>query len=211
MAKFFCILMTLLVVLFPTTSLAASFDCAKSSLALEKIICADSVLTNLDEKLAALYKVVTSEANKTGKIKKQQKEWLRNIRNKCTSKPCLVDAYETRINEFESIRLKELPVDLNCPVSEKMLVGSWESESAGFFEEMAFEYAGSKREFNSWLHQRPEIMGGSWKIEKCTLYIRHPTEEKMNFAFPYVRMRGDRLYLREDGDQSDAVYKRIKL
>ena len=97
-----------------------------------------------------------------------------------------------------------------CPLSEKELLGAWENVSGGFFQEMAFERSGSKREFNSWLHQRPEISGGTWTFENCTVHIRHPDEERMRFWFRVVRARGDRIYLREDGRRKVAVYKRIK-
>ena len=97
-----------------------------------------------------------------------------------------------------------------CPLSEKELIGAWENVSAGFFQEMAFEYSGQDREFNSWLHQRPEISGGTWTFEDCTIQIRHPGQDRMRFSFRVVRARGDRIYLREAGDKKVAVYKRIK-
>ena len=96
-----------------------------------------------------------------------------------------------------------------CPLSEKQLIGAWENVSAGFFQEMAFEHSGSNREFNSWLHQRPEIAGGTWTFENCNIDIRHPSDAQMRFSFRVVRARGDRIYLRE-ADGKVAVYRRIK-
>lgn len=89
-------------------------------------------------------------------------------------------------------------------------MGSWEQVSGGFFEEMSFDLTGSKRVFNSWLHQRPEISGGTWKIQDCTILIKHATDEMMKFAFRIVRAQGDEIYLRDSDDKTDAVYKRIK-
>jgi len=77
-----------------------------------------------------------------------------------------------------------------------------------FFEEMAFEYGDGKRSFSSWLHHRPEF-SGEWKLEDCKLHIR---VESSNYTFDFasVRVRASRLYLREEGKKSEAVYKRIK-
>ena len=96
-----------------------------------------------------------------------------------------------------------------CNLTEAQLAGAWVSVSGpSFFEEVAFEYEGGKRVFNSWLHHRPEIFGADWKLDDCRLQIRH--ENGMTFDFASVRVRGDRLYLREEGKKADAVYKRIK-
>lgn len=203
-------ILLLIVALLPNTSFSASFDCSKASTVQEKMICMDTTLSDLDDKLAQTYKTAISETTKTAEIQQGQKEWLRKIRNNCTSKSCIVEAYEKRINQLSSPQSKSPQTGSTCPVSEKTLIGSWENVSGGFFEEMAFEYSGAKQEFNSWLHHRPEISGGTWKIENCTIFIRHPTEEKMSFAFKIVQFHGDRIYLREDRDKNDAVYKRIK-
>ena len=96
-----------------------------------------------------------------------------------------------------------------CSVTEAQITGAWVNVSGpSFFEEMAFEHEGGKRVFNSWLHHRPEIFGADWKLDDCRLQVRH--ENGMTFDFASVRVRGDRLYLREDGDKAEAVYKRIK-
>ena len=96
-----------------------------------------------------------------------------------------------------------------CAVTEDMIAGPWRSVKGGFFQEMAFERADGKREFNSWLHQRPEYSGGEWTLEGCRLAIRI---ESANTSFEYtgVRVSGSRLYLRRQGEKSEEVYKRIK-
>jgi len=205
-------LLFLLTTALPNVSCAASFDCAKARTDQERMICSDSALSSLDAKLAKTYKSVLAEstAARTAEIQAQQKEWLRTVRNNCTSKPCLVQAYEKQIHQLASRRTEARATGPACPVSEQTLVGAWERVSGGFFEEMGFERSGSRRIFNSWLHQRPEISGGTWKIEDCTIFIEHPTEEKMKYAFQIVRAQGDSIHLRESGDKSDSVYKRIK-
>jgi uncharacterized protein len=186
----------LLIAALPRASFAASFDCAKAGTVQEKMICSDSALSALDDKLAHAYRSALSEATdtKAAEIQAQQKEWLRNARNGCTSRSCLVQAYEERIDRLASCQTKTLSrKGASCPVSEKTLIGYWENVSGGIFEEMAFGYSGSDRTFNSWLHQRPEIAGGTWKIEDCAIFIRHPTEAKMSYTFKVGRRREDRI------------------
>jgi hypothetical protein len=96
-----------------------------------------------------------------------------------------------------------------CSVAEAMVTGPWASVKGGSFEEFALEREGGKRVFNSWLHQRPEYSGGEWTLKDCRLTIR---VESANASFEYasVRVSGSRLYLREEGERTEAVYKRIK-
>jgi hypothetical protein len=96
-----------------------------------------------------------------------------------------------------------------CTVTEDMVAGAWKSVSGpSFFQEMEFERSDGKRPFSSWLHHRPEL-SGEWKLEDCRLQIRVESPG-YSFDFVSVRVRGDRLYLKEAGARSEAVYKRIK-
>ena len=96
-----------------------------------------------------------------------------------------------------------------CALTEAMVEGPWQSVRGGSFQEFALEREDGRRVFNSWLHQRPEYSGGEWTLENCRLTIR---VESANASFEYasVRVSGSRLYLREQGDKAEAVYKRIK-
>lgn len=213
MSRSLHILLLLLTVTLPNTSCAASFDCTKAATEQEKMICSDSTLSSLDDKLANTYKSALQETTNTkaAEIQASQKEWLRNVRNNCTSKPCLVQAYEKRILQLTSPKTQTLGSNSTCPMSEKALVGPWEQVSGGFFEEMSFEITGPNRVFNSWRHQRPDITGGTWKINACTLIIQHATEEKMKYSYLIVRVQGDKIYLRDPESKTDSVYKRTKL
>ena len=96
-----------------------------------------------------------------------------------------------------------------CAVTEARVEGAWQSVKGGSFEEFALEREDGKRVFNSWLHHRPEYSGGEWALVDCRLTIRI---ESANASFEYasVRVSGNRLYLREQGEKAEAVYKRIK-
>ena len=97
-----------------------------------------------------------------------------------------------------------------CAVTEDMVAGAWQSVKGGsFFQEMELAREDGKHVFNSWLHQRPEFSGGEWTLRDCKLTIRIESS-KTSFEYASVRVRGNRLYLREEGGKAEAVYKRIK-
>lgn len=98
-----------------------------------------------------------------------------------------------------------------CPVAAHSLLGAWERKSnTGFFEQISFEMDGDQKVFNSWLHQRPEISEGTWKLENCTIFITHPTLE--NFAVDWVVLKAskNRITVREVGENEVSVYQRIE-
>lgn len=81
-----------------------SFDCAKASTKVEKIICDSAELSKLDSELAEAYKIALrdspwSSANK--RIRQDQKEWI-NIRNVCETEACLDDLYLQRIDALRA-------------------------------------------------------------------------------------------------------------
>ena len=81
-------------------SSAASFDCQKARTNIEISICTDQTISLADEEMAALYRRVqlidqSAQAN--------QKIWIDNVRNRCTSDDCLAQAYLDRISYFEKL------------------------------------------------------------------------------------------------------------
>lgn len=120
---------------------------------------------------------------------------------------CVRSAYTERLAEVESGATS----DKHCPLRETDLMGSWQRRSgAGFFEEMAFSWDGARRIFDSWLHHRPEIAGGSWKFEHCTIYVRHPTEDALNVALRVTGYRNGKVHVREAGESGESIYARIR-
>ena len=98
-----------------------------------------------------------------------------------------------------------------CPVTDKSLVGDWERQSkSGFFEEMSFEIEGKQKIFNSWLHQRPEISGGTWKLKNCTIFIIHPTEKNLSVEFAVLKASKNRIHVRDVSEKDISVYQLIK-
>ncbi|GEM_PF-558424 len=82
---------------FATGAHAASFDCAKASTLVEKAICSDAKLSELDDSLMKAYKKALASSPDASGLKSQQRAWL-TVRNKCVDASCLNHAYADRLN-----------------------------------------------------------------------------------------------------------------
>lgn len=83
-----------------TTESSPSFDCAKASTTVEKMICADPKLAAADRDTAAAYKAkLGASADKSG-LKQQQANWRRTVRDGCMDADCLEEAYKQRLAEL---------------------------------------------------------------------------------------------------------------
>ncbi|MDH5216150.1 MAG: lysozyme inhibitor LprI family protein [Gammaproteobacteria bacterium] len=80
--------------------MAASFDCTKASSEVEVIVCEDKEVSNLDERMAALYKLVIENSDDPKQVRQSQRDWLKTIRNNCGNRRCLSSVYNQRINEL---------------------------------------------------------------------------------------------------------------
>jgi uncharacterized protein YecT (DUF1311 family) len=78
---------------------AASFDCAKVSTKVEKMICKDKrlALQQLDEELAKAYADALDASSQPDLLRKDQQAWLKT-RNACQDDVCISDKYEHRIH-----------------------------------------------------------------------------------------------------------------
>jgi len=76
---------------------AASFDCARATTNVEKMICSDEKLSNLDEEMAFVYKeALANHEDETG-IKSSQINWLTKHRNTCATIDCVRKAHAWKI------------------------------------------------------------------------------------------------------------------
>jgi len=76
-----------------------SFDCAKASSKVEKLICSDKNLSDTDAMLAEDYKALLATTDDKG-VKQRQLAWLKNVRNACNDVACLQKAYDARGDEL---------------------------------------------------------------------------------------------------------------
>jgi uncharacterized protein len=91
--------------LYVSPILAAGFDCSKAATQVEKVICASSELSTLDEHLSRYYegaKYALPEGEAC--LKSDQLHWLKSVRNVCKDNACLKIAYLNRLSELNELQ-----------------------------------------------------------------------------------------------------------
>ncbi|ESQ91041.1 hypothetical protein ABAC460_07505 [Asticcacaulis sp. AC460] len=83
---------------------AASFDCRAAATRVENLICVSEELRSMDRQMANAYTrlLSTSDSHSAPPLRESQRDWLRNVRNRCADQVCLATAYKVRIAELES-------------------------------------------------------------------------------------------------------------
>jgi uncharacterized protein len=87
-----------------STALTQSLDCAKLLSAQAQIICSDPELTRLDGELTSLYHQKLSAASNKNRLRADQRAWLRDSRNACGDKGCLLRTYQRRIDALKRMQ-----------------------------------------------------------------------------------------------------------
>ncbi|WP_349607520.1 lysozyme inhibitor LprI family protein [Cupriavidus sp. DF5525] len=86
------------------TALIQSFDCSKLISVQAQLICGDAELARVDKTLAEIYnQMIKTSTNKT-RLRADQRAWLRDSRNACGDKACLLRSYHLRIDELKRMR-----------------------------------------------------------------------------------------------------------
>lgn len=89
-----------------TSSYSASFDCTKTKSKIEKLICSDQNLSELDEELNDAYQKQLTSIKNIGlsplSLIKDQRAWVKLIRNTCSDLSCLANVYPQRIKDIQS-------------------------------------------------------------------------------------------------------------
>lgn len=78
---------------------AASFDCAKASTGMERLVCGDAALGARDEIMARLYAAALKAGKRDG-VEARQRKWLRTAQI-CNASVCLAEAYDRRNAELQ--------------------------------------------------------------------------------------------------------------
>lgn len=186
---------------------AASFDCARASTKVEKMICSIPTLSGLDEQLDAQFKQNIKEVHESKSLLHEQKLWLVNTRNMCVDSDCLRMAYIARIDRLKTIA--SLRKGTKCVITDKKLLGNWIGNGDGDFEEMAFTFEDNEQSFSSWRHHQPDMMG-VWSFANCKLRISDPNNPKISFEFEIVKYLNNTLYLRDVDNKVVTHYRLIK-
>lgn len=89
-----------------TPALAAGFDCKKAATPVEKAICADEKLSELDEYLSRYYAVaLDTMPDAASCLKADQRDWVKSSRNSCGSDTkCLTKAYLERLSILDGVQ-----------------------------------------------------------------------------------------------------------
>lgn len=105
----------ILLLLLSTPAFSASFDCKKAASSVEKTVCSNPKLSQLDTNLAIYYHDAMTDLSPEGQkeTKQYQKKWLKEIPQYCQARvklksvdnlaECLKDAYEDRVSQLLGI------------------------------------------------------------------------------------------------------------
>lgn len=88
-------------VAIPIVAIGASFDCRKAVTTVEKMICASPELSALDVRAARRYADAVATSPGANTLRRQQRDWLRNVRDRCADEACIRSAYQRRSEQFE--------------------------------------------------------------------------------------------------------------
>ncbi len=86
------------------TVLMRSFDCSRLISVQAQLICGDAELARADKVLAGVYEQKLKASANRARLRADQRAWLRNSRNLCGDKACLLRSYRLRIDELKQMR-----------------------------------------------------------------------------------------------------------
>lgn len=91
---------------------------------------------------------------------------------------------------------------------ENLLIGSWACESGDCpDEEISFSVDEGIRSYNSWLHERPSAVNGTWAIVKDKLTIECCAG--LTYEYTVVRVTDTEIVLRDAAATTETILSRI--
>jgi len=182
--------------LFSNTVSAASFDCSKATNQVEKLVCSDRNLSELDSKLGNIYR---SKARSTPSAVADQRKWLHQQRNLCKTADCVRGAYLKRITELTRAD--------QCPFESAVLIGGWIKKEGEGFEEIRLLSGDHNQNFLSWIHHKPEMVG-RWTFENCTIHIQGLNDDRLQFDLEVKQLDKSTMQLRDMDADASSTYER---
>lgn len=101
---------------FAAAASAQSFDCQRARTPVEKMVCADAGLRELDEYLGRYYSAARAELEGAAScLQLDQAQWLNSVRGACRTDACLKAAYLNRLGELDALQpgataIKHIPL-----------------------------------------------------------------------------------------------------
>ena len=84
---------------------AQSFDCARAQTRIERMVCADRSIADLDEYLGRYYAAARAEIpGAAACLQSDQAQWLKTTRDVCADGACLKTAYLNRLAELDPLQ-----------------------------------------------------------------------------------------------------------
>lgn len=102
--QIYCALIAIGFAILSSPAFSASFDCTKAISNIEKLICSDEQLSELDSEMAELYFSNFNEitnAKQKNNFKSTQIKWLKEKVNQCHESECIKNEYISRISHFK--------------------------------------------------------------------------------------------------------------
>nr|WP_233528435.1 lysozyme inhibitor LprI family protein [Cupriavidus sp. P-10] len=81
-----------------------SLDCSKLISIQTQLVCGDAELARIDRTLTEIYYQKIKLSSDKSRLRADQRAWLRNSRNVCGDKACLLRSYHRRIDELKRMR-----------------------------------------------------------------------------------------------------------
>jgi len=88
---------------FSAQAWGASFNCAKTILYVEWVICHDPEISSLDDDMSEAYKEALTRSSDPKALKASQRIWLTKVRNGCMTTRCLKEIYQGHIKKLQSV------------------------------------------------------------------------------------------------------------
>ncbi|MCP3712985.1 ATP-dependent Clp protease proteolytic subunit [Paraburkholderia sp. CNPSo 3274] len=82
-------------------ALTRSFNCSELISAQAQLVCGDSQLASIDKTMAEVFNQKLKVSTNKGRLRAEQRAWLRNSRNACGDKACLLKSYQLRVAELK--------------------------------------------------------------------------------------------------------------
>jgi uncharacterized protein len=156
----------------------ASFDCSHATTSVEKLICADQGLSQLDENLSRTYQEVLRSMPKLTGLKQEQAKWLREVRDLCTDGKCLEREYRNRLVAIEKL----LPTkSALCHEFQRLL-----SQPIGLIDYKIEEKEIEQEDFNSCI---PNVDVDGDRIEDKILLSRGGSGSIIPADYDYVTLK----------------------
>jgi uncharacterized protein len=187
----------LLLALLPAA--AHALDCRHPTGRIVPLLCANADLQRTDHALNLRYRAALAQVADPAALKAAQRQWIDDVQSACTSATCLQQAYDARNAQLDAARAPW------CERQRGLLAGDWQrSGDDGFYETFSL---GADGAFDSWLHDRPEVAGGHWRLAGCTLELGDPaTATPVRWLL--LELDGHRLTALDRDDGSEARYRR---